>query len=241
MSVIRRAIRDAARACGFEVWRIGSPAPWKYSLADRLRERRITTVLDVGANSGQFAKMLRSSGFDGQIFSFEPMTAAFVQLQSAADRDPKWTAFRCALGDRVETRQLNLAGNSVSSSLLDVTSHALEAEPDAAAVGVELVRVETLDSILPGLDADPARTLLKLDVQGFERQVLSGARGAMSFLPAVVTECSLTPVYEGEWLFSDAVGHFLAAGFRLEHLEPVFKNASTGEILQVDAHFWRPL
>lgn len=236
---MKQVIRRVARLCGLEVHRIRSTVAWKYSLVGRLRERGIDSVLDVGANTGQFAQQLRKAGFDGQIFSFEPMSSAFAKLRAAAALDTKWSVFNFALGDRQEARRLHVAGNSVSSSLLEISSFALKIEPTAAAIGDETVQVDTLDAVLSVLGLDPARALLKMDVQGFEQQVIAGAGSAMAHLPGVVTECSLTTVYDGEWLFSDVVRFFLSNGFRLVHADPVFTDTNTGDVLQVDAHFWR--
>ena len=232
-------LRRAARSVGLEIRRAGPCPAESYDLVQRIRERRIACVLDVGANVGQFAQSLRSDGYAGQIYSFEPLGAAFADLQQAADLDGSWFPLKVALGAAKEQRELRIAANSVSSSLLEICPRAVEAEPAARVVGCESVQVETLDSLMPTLAEFSAPTLLKLDVQGFERQVIAGASQTMQWIDAVVIECSLCPIYEGEWLFGDVVRHFLSTGFRLEHVSPVFVDGRTGEVLQVDSHFWR--
>src|SRR5205807_2909453 len=73
-------------------------------------------VLDVGANAGQYAQMLRRHGYRGWIVSFEPVRGAFEELEQAAGRDARWRAFRRALGARSERRRIEVAGVSQLSS-----------------------------------------------------------------------------------------------------------------------------
>ncbi|MFZ0497148.1 MAG: hypothetical protein WBE80_05265 [Methylocella sp.] len=54
-----------------------------------MRDRKITLVLDIGANKGQYGKSLRDTiGYKGRIVSFEPLREAFAILQQTAASDP---------------------------------------------------------------------------------------------------------------------------------------------------------
>ena len=84
-----------------------------------LRHSHIDLVIDIGANEGQFAKELRAGGYSGRIVSFEPLSAAHRRLLQESNRDSAWHVHpRCALGDRLGEIELNISGNSVSSSIL---------------------------------------------------------------------------------------------------------------------------
>src|SRR5262245_45187471 len=113
------AANNLLRKVGFEVHRYVTSSSPKAELVASLRTFDIDLVLDVGANEGQFAFELRRSGYTGKIVSFEPLSEAHVKLLQASDGDTKWDAYsRCALGDHNGEVELNIAGNSLSSSIL---------------------------------------------------------------------------------------------------------------------------
>src|SRR4051812_12414371 len=78
----------------------------------QLQARAVDVVLDVGANSGQYAIGLRQSGFQGRIVSFEPLAAPFAALTGNAEKDPLWDCHKYALGDTEGTVSVNVAGNA---------------------------------------------------------------------------------------------------------------------------------
>ncbi|EED36447.1 conserved hypothetical protein [Luminiphilus syltensis NOR5-1B] len=83
-----------------------------------MNQVRIDTVFDIGVNIGQFAQELRSVGFFGKIISFDPLTTAHAQLTIAAARDQEWLVYpRSAVGNEDGEIEINIAGNSVSSSV----------------------------------------------------------------------------------------------------------------------------
>ena len=81
-----------------------------------LKKNNVSTLLDVGANTGYWAKEVRDSGFTGRIVSFEPQSKAYQQLQQMARDDNNWEVFHYALGDEDNNEQINISENSVSSS-----------------------------------------------------------------------------------------------------------------------------
>ena len=91
------------------------------AFAGRLRrlfhEHRIDTVLDVGANAGQFRDFLRKKvGFRGQIETFEPVPDLAAQLMTRAESDPHWKIHACALGAETGHKPINVTANTVFSS-----------------------------------------------------------------------------------------------------------------------------
>jgi len=63
----------------------------------QLESRQVNVVLDVGANSGQYATDLRRAAYKGRIVSFEPLSGPFSLLERSAARDPLWNCRQCAL------------------------------------------------------------------------------------------------------------------------------------------------
>jgi FkbM family methyltransferase len=199
----------------------------------------IDLVFDVGANTGQFAQQIRAAGFLGRIVSFEPLSDAHQKLRQTSSRDALWSVHeRCALGDSDGSTVIHIAGNSVSSSLMTMSRTHAEAAPGSAYVGQETVPVWRLDSVARPYLASASRPFLKIDTQGFEWQVLAGARDTLPELEGVLCELSLVELYEGQHLWREMIDRFEGAGFTLWGLQPAFMDRH-GRNLQVDAIFFR--
>jgi FkbM family methyltransferase len=240
---VGEAVQRALRRAGYELHAYPPPTP-----VDPDDERRakliaaqaIGVVLDVGANAGQYAQRLRATGFAGRIVSFEPVAAAYAQLERAAAADPLWQARRLAVGDAGGEVELDVAGNAgASSSLLAMGARHLESAPDSAYVGSERVRAARLDAIWDELVPGDERVWLKLDVQGFELHALRGAGERLATVACVQTELSLVPLYEGAPGWLEVVAFLAERDFELAGLEPGFADPRTGRVLQVDGLFVR--
>jgi len=239
MTLVQR-IRRLLQRLGYDVVHY---APSSHPL---LRRRRlfdgygIDLVLDVGANSGQFGQQLRIyQDYAGEIVSFEPAAEAYAKLVAAAAGDARWRTFREALGDAAGRRTLHVAGNSVSSSFLDMRAEHLAAAPESRYTGDEDVPVRTLDEVYPGLAAPGRRVYLKIDTQGYERQVLAGAERSLASIDTLQVELSLEPLYQGSADFDEIYASLAARGYRLVSIEGEFADAASGRLLQFDGIFHR--
>ena len=204
-----------------------------------LRHHAIDVVLDVGANRGQYGRELRSSGYQGRIVSFEPLPEAFAALIASSGRDGRWTASPLALGDAAGVATLHIAGNEVSSSLLPMLDAHRAAAPGSAYVGDVSVPVERLDAIFDDHVVADEHPYLKIDAQGFERQVLDGAAGCLPKIVGVQVEMSLRRLYDAAATLTEIVGYLEARGFALMSIEPGFLDIGMGRQLQVDGIFFR--
>ncbi|WP_439532508.1 FkbM family methyltransferase [Polymorphobacter sp.] len=232
-------LRWALRRRGWDVHRYLptlSPDAQMKALLGRLR---IATVLDIGANTGQYGELLRAIGYRGRIVSFEPQASAHAGLTATAAADPLWdVAPRTALGDAPGTAHLNIAGNSASSSLLPMLDRHRDAAPASAYVGTEEVPVARLDTAAAAWrDSGPLH--LKIDTQGFERQVIAGAPETIAAAASVQLEVSLVPLYERAVSFEVLLAEMGAAGLSLSALWPGFADPASGQLLQIEAIFAR--
>ncbi len=238
MKLVKNLVRRSLNRLGYNIVRLSKPVQPTDPLVDQLNARDISVVLDVGANIGQYAQWLRHFGYRQRIVSFEPVSAAFEQLEAQAASDALWEAVNFALGDSSYPAQINVSRNLFSSSIRDLEQKTLEAEPSVEYLYSEPIVVEPLDSVF-GCFASPAdRVFLKVDVQGYENQVFQGAQQSLSRLEGVILECSMSRLYKGEWLFHEVVGFFASRGFILSNIEREFCDHRTGELLQVNTLFW---
>jgi FkbM family methyltransferase len=230
---IGAAAKRAGERAGLEIGRLRPPAERRARL---LAERQIELVVDAGAHRGLYGRELREHGYRGRIVSFEPATAAFRELVGRAAAEPPWEARQLALSDEPGELRLSTAENFASA--LAPADQLASLFPEAVGGAAETVPAARLDAL--GLDLPPERrTLLKLDVQGYELRVLGGATGLLPQIGVVESELSVVPLYEGAPLIADMLSALAAAGFRLVALEPILRDWRTGEHLQFDGTFVR--
>lgn len=240
MNLLKHSVKKALNALGIEAHRYNPKSSSQARLIASLRAFDIDLVIDVGANEGQFARGLRAGGYSGQIVSIEPMSAAHRRLTRAGKGDAAWHVHsRCALGASAGEIELNIAGNSVSSSVLPMLATHCRAAPDSAYQGKESVPLTTLDLIAPSYFECAQAPFLKIDTQGYEWEVLDGAKGILPSVCGIQMELSLMPLYEGQHLWRESIARLEAEGFFLWALEPVFVDPSNGRTLQMDALFFR--
>lgn len=206
-----------------------------------LSEHRIDTVLDVGANEGQYGLFLRELGYAGRIVSFEPLSAPYERLRRSAARDAWWTvAPRTALGNQEGAVRVNVAlNNGASSSILPMLEAHRLAAPDANYVGSEMAPMSRLDRAAAEFFTEAKNIFLKLDVQGYELPVLQGASELLTRICGVQLELSFLPLYEGQALFPEMAAWMQRAGFGIWGVVPGFLDNSKGRLLQADVIFFR--
>ncbi len=240
MDLLDRA-RSIARRAGIELSRTDVELDWKRQLANQLESHQVDVVLDVGANSGRYATGLRRAGYKGRIVSFEPLSEPFSILEGKASTDPLWDCQRCALGDVDGTISINVAGNAgESSSVLAMLKSHQDAYPPANYIGTEDVRIHRLDSVVPEILRPTDVIFLKIDVQGFEKQVLAGSKSTVNDqCVGMQLELSFLPLYEGGMLIPEALDLVYSSGFTLTGLLPCFTDPRNGRMLQADGIFFR--
>jgi len=209
-------------------------------VATMMQANGVDLVLDVGANDGGYARSMRDAGFEGRILSFEPLQAPHDLLVAAATHDDRWEiAPRMALGATDGQAEINVAGNSVSSSILEMLEQHRAAAPESVYIGQETTPLCRLDSVRhPFIDSSRS-SFLKIDTQGYEEHVLKGASAVLGKIRGIQIELSLHPLYEGQLLWKELISQIEATGFELWSIVPGFFDPSTGRMLQCDGIFFR--
>jgi FkbM family methyltransferase len=232
-------LRKLVRRTGYDVIQYKASSSRDRRLGLVLQHRKIDLILDVGANLGQFAQQVRALGYTGRIVSFEPQREAHAQLVAAAKSQPNWQiAERCAIGAAPGSLTLNLAGNSVSSSLLPMSSAHLQAAPESAYTGTEQVPVYPLTHFAALLEG-AQHILLKSDTQGYEHHVLQGAEPLLPRIEGLLLELLPGPLYEGQPDFFDMMNQVQQWGYACWGFSPDLTDEHTGRRLAVDALFFR--
>ena len=202
-----------------------------------VRRKKIDTLLDIGANSGQYASEMRGYGYKGNIVSFEPLKDTFEELKATSIKDNNWLVNNYALGDENVTSLINVSGNSVSSSILNMLPSHLNSAPESKYVDKEKIQIKKLDSIFDSFCGVGNKVMMKIDVQGFEKNVLDGADESLNNIEIIQLEMSIVPLYENETTFIDMINYLDDKGFKLFSLENGYFDPHTGKLLQVDGIF----
>jgi FkbM family methyltransferase len=228
-------INNILRKAGLEIQRFpGSDLRRRAKIIDDLG---IDLILDVGANAGQYGRLARSLGYRGQIFSFEPVKPVFALLEAATAPDDKWKAFNYALGEENYTTEINVSKNTYSSSILEIDEKHVAAAPESVIIDKETIQVRKLDDVYPGISSGFQRPFLKLDVQGFEKKVLDGAKIVLRQVQGVQLELSLSTLYRNETTFTEMLVYMNDNGFELVSLENGLADPNSAFLLQADGIF----
>jgi FkbM family methyltransferase len=225
---------------GFDISRFEAKSHVLARRKSLLKFYAIDTVIDVGANIGQFAIQMRKDlGFSGNIISFEPLSSAFEVLKINAAGDPKWRVLHCALGDAEGRREISIAKNSYSSSFLNMLPTHAKSAPKSVYTGRELTEIRTLDSMMNDLCSMEENIYLKIDTQGFEGKVIKGAENSLERISSIQLEMSLIPLYQDGLLFAELNSLLNKKGYSLVSIEPGFSDENSGQLLQVDGIYHR--
>lgn len=187
-------------------------------------------VIDVGANTGQYAKALRAGGYRDHITSFEPLPDAFAALTGAAHDDTRWEAHNLAVGAHDAEIQFHVSRDSVCSSALEATDDLTGPIPQSEVLSTIVVPQVRLDSVVTG----SGPLMLKIDTQGYEHHVLDGCGSLLDRVEILDIEMALVELYEGGSAIYDLLPRLKDLGFSAVSVDPGFVDRTTGQTLDVD-------
>jgi FkbM family methyltransferase len=203
-----------------------------------LRQCGIRTVLDIGANTGQFAQYILRVLPEAQVYSFEPLQECYAALQTLSVKQPRLHALPFACGEREERIAMFRSDYRPSSSLLQMAPPHKELYPFTAHGEAETVQVRRLDDAVRDLEL-PADILVKIDVQGFEDRVLRGGQATLARAKVAIVEVSFVELYHGQAEFHDVYTLFRELGFAFRGFFDQPCDPNTGRPVQADAIFVR--
>ena len=230
------AFKKLLRAVGVDLVRYNLHHSEEVLLNTIIRNFKIQTILDVGANEGQYAIQIFDSGFKGKIYSFEPISDVYKILQKKAGDSQKWLTFNQGIGSREEEVMINVSENFVSSSIFNVSSASTDAEPQTQTVRKEKIKITTIDSFFSA-NTFENNILLKLDIQGFELEALKGALNSLPKLKLIQSELSFVKLYDNIPLYDEVIKFLEQHGYEIFTIIPGFRDNVTGRLFQADGIF----
>lgn len=223
--------KRALRSLGYQI------SARKPGFVDLMRYHGIATVVDVGANEGQYGAELREQGFAGDIVSFEPIAAVYGRLAARARGDERWTTVHRGVGDRDEQRSINVSDATVFSSFLGLSDYSAGKFEGAKTLRVETVDVTRLDTYLAQEPLPPGPAYLKIDTQGFEKEVLLGAGGSLNRFKLVQAELAVRQLYREQDDWQYLIRWMSERGFRVVAAKENGFDHDRVELLELDIVF----
>lgn len=257
--IIKKFFKSVFRILGFDIVKLVTPVPEviiqktqedeekeknqllqeRYIIEGKrfewLRSYNFKTILDIGANEGQFASKILTIFPEAEIHCFEPLHSVFEQLQLNFKNISNVVVYNFGLGASTEEKNIFRNEYSASSSVLEMLDLHKENFDFAVAVEPEKISIKKLDEVF--ITEIPKPLLIKIDVQGYEMYVLEGGKSAIPQAEVIIIETSFYPFYDNQPLFDDIYQYFTQWGYRyvgnIEQLEA----PKDQKILQADAIF----
>ena len=192
------------------------------------------TVVDIGANKGQFAVAVRARFPQARIFAFEPLSGPAKRFRLIFSDDELVRLYDSAIGPRAEMGTIYVSARDDSSSLLPITDLQNEIFPGTSEVGQETVRIGTLREFVQPDEIKPP-ALLKIDVQGYELEALKGCECLLDRFAYIYVECSFVELYSGQASVSQVIDFLHERGFVLKGIYNITYDRSE---LAVQADFF---
>jgi FkbM family methyltransferase len=193
------------------------------------------TIIDIGANEGQFATKMRMFFPKAEIISFEPIPFVYQKLTNVFINDSKFKAYPLGLGDQDMETEFYENDYSPSSSLLKLKDHTSHFDAATNTKPIKIT-VKKLDEVLAN-EGLTKPIMVKIDVQGFEDKVIMGGKNILSQADLILCEVSFVQLYEGQKLFSDINNMLSSLGFSYSGNYEQLYSPATNEVLQADAIF----
>lgn len=225
-------IRRAIQKFGIDI-RQYQQLPDKLAWASK---QGIKTIIDIGANTGQFAAEIRQQLPEAKIVSFEPIKECFGKLLTNMARDKNFVAYNFAIGDINGTKIMNRNAYTPSSSILPMSEAHKILFPHTRDSQPETITIKRLDDVVSSLNL-AREIMIKVDVQGYEDRVLTGGQKTFAATKMIIMEISFQTLYEGQPSFDDLYRPIHGLGFVYRGSLGQKINPQSGEIISEDIIF----
>jgi len=202
-------------------------------------QKQYKTVIDIVANKGQFSLAVRYWIPEAQIIAFEPLRGAVETYRRIFQDDKKVILHQVAVGPGEVESIIHISKADDSSSLLPISQLQTKLFPGTEEIRTEPVEVKRLSELISPEDLI-APILLKLDVQGFELDVLKGCKDLFYLIEDIIVECSFMELYKGQALVFEVVRYLDSIGYIFQNIYNL-ESDHNGNAIQGDFVFQKNL
>lgn len=235
--MIKKIITKIFKKFGYEIKRYNPKDDFNFLIVKCLNKFRVNCFWDIGANIGQTGLSIREHGYKGNIISFEPQNQAYQKLLKTSSKDNKWKIYhKCGVG-RTGYKSINISKNSVSSSFLEMKKLHLNANPDSRFIKKENVKIVSLNKIFNSENKSSYRNFLKIDAQGYEKEILESGKEILNKFVGISCELSIHELYKGETKFIDMIKYLKKYGYEVYSIHNSYYEIRFGQTYSIDVVF----
>lgn len=206
----------------------------KLRLLNFLEKRHIETVIDVGASSGDFVEIVKNAKPNANIYAFEPISDIFDILKARFGLCKQIYLYNSAVGNVDGDIDFYQNKFTHSSSILRIGEKHIGEFPFTKDFIKKKVVIQRLDTISHEFNLVKP-ILIKIDVQGYEREVISGAEKLFALADYLIIEVSFCELYEDQPLFNNLNEQLNSLGFIFSGVLHQLYSSDSSSILQADA------
>lgn len=204
-----------------------------------LLDTNINTVLDIGANIGEFTIIFHEHFPKAKIYAFEPLPDCFSRLRKRTKDVDNIKVFNLGLGSKDGVLKINKSSWHPASSFRKMGElHKKNYPHSSDSIDID-VRINKLDDVLNENDLSND-IFIKIDVQGFEDEVIKGGINTFRKAKVIVIESSFQQLYENEPMFSGIYALLQPLGFEFRGSLKQSINKNDDSFLQGDCIFFKP-
>ena len=203
-------------------------------LEDLVKDLKFETVFDIGSNKGQFILLVEKLfNSDKNFYSFEPITEIFEKQKKFFSNKKNILFFNFALGKKSEKKILNITKRRDSSSFLEINN--MIKNSDHLVEEKREIETKPLDEVIKSENLIKP-ILAKIDVQGYELEVLQGSENILKQIKYIIIEVSENEIYTGQSLAKEIIKYLNDMNFNVTKETKVYKIPGT-EFKQKDILF----
>ena len=200
-----------------------------------LKNKSYKTIVDIGANRGQFSLVARNTFKKAKIYAFDPLKTSKRIFNKIFYNHKNINFFNVAIGPSKEKRTIHISKKEDSSSILSIGKLQSDLFPGTEESHEATIKVDRLDSFINKSHIQ-SPALLKLDVQGFELQALRGCENFFEDIDYIYCECSFMSLYKNQSLVTDVVEFLISKDFKISGVFNM-QSDSDGKNIQADFFF----
>ena len=192
-------------------------------------------IYDIGAHIGTWSLLAKAFIPDSIIHAFEPIESHITEFQNRISDIKDINLHQVALGNQTGNISINITNRSDASSLLEA-AELVDEQYGVKKDREQMIKIFTLDDYII-TQKIPLPDFIKLDVQGYELEVLKGAQQCINHAKWILCEVSFYPYYQNQPLFYDIFEHLKNYSYNIYAFG---SETPTGSILtQIDVLFKR--
>ena len=158
-----------------------------------IRKLDIDKIIDIGSHRGEFLEKMLEIQKINSFYAFEPQKNIFDYLYKKFSLNKKINLFNYAMDREISKKKLKINKLTMTSSLAEINEKSLYLKlknfltfSKSNFIGEYMVETNTIDNVFK--DINLKKTLLKIDVEGFEMNVIQGSQIKLQEIPFILLE-----------------------------------------------------